>query len=256
MVVEVTEPVDDIVLDRPDEPLQVLVLLEGEPLGRIELPVAGGRVPAETIRAAIANEFASAILARYFARTAYAPLERRTESTGWSWWRGERLVARAEGKATNDSLVALAALHDAIGWETLVEALFPSAHPLVEAAWKSIDRLVESLRDHDDGRAHGMPRRRSIEVGDRLPAFVFGRRNVTVELRIGDTVVSSMEYVVGRAGIATGRALRGAVTDAAFTSLSRAVVREALIGVPLDATPLRERMARGRARADESARAR
>jgi hypothetical protein len=94
-----------------------------------------------------------------------------------------------------------------------------------------------------------MPRRRTVAVGAPSPAFIFGRRNVAVELRIGSTLVTSVEYVVGRAGIASGRALRDAVTAAAGASLYRAVVREALLGAPLDATSLPERLARGRARA-------
>ena len=253
MVVEVTAPLEDILLDRPALRLPLLVQMEGEPLGQVELPASEGLVRAEAISAAIANQFAWVILARYFARTAYASLERRSDSSGWSWWRGRRLVARVSGGTPDD---ALAALHDAIGWMTLIDTLWPAKHPILDAASSAIDRLAGLFRRNDDGREYGMPRARTIDVESRPSAFVFGRRNVAVDLRIGDLVVSSVEYVVGPAGIASGRALHAAAIDAAGASLTRAVVREALIGSPLDATPLRERLARGRARAMESARAR
>jgi hypothetical protein len=246
MVVEVTEPFDDIVLDRPVERLQIEARLEGELLGLVELPTTEGRVRADAVRASIADRFAWIILARYFARTAYARLDRRADTEGWSWWRGGRLVARVRAGSADDALVAL---HDAIGWTTLLEALWPAKHPLLDGASRTIDRLAAVVRRHDDGREHGMPRRRTVAVGARSPAFILGRRNVAVELRIGSAVVTSVEYVVGPAGIASGRALRDAVTAAAGASLYRAVVREALLGAPLDATSLPERLARGRARA-------
>ncbi|MEO8560624.1 MAG: hypothetical protein ABI601_01025 [bacterium] len=253
-MIEVTEPLEDILLDRPALRVQILVRLEGEPLGQVELPASEGLLRAEVIRASIADQFAWVLLARYFARTAYAPLQRRSESTGWSWWNGGRLVARVNAGTPEDD--PLAALHDAIGWKTLIDALWPAEHPLVVATSSAVDRIAGLVRGTDDGREHGMPRSYVIDVGSRLPAFVFGRRNVAVDLRIGDVVVSSVEYVVGPAGIASGRALRTAVIEGAGPSLARAVVREAVIGMPLDATPLRERLARGRARALESARAR
>jgi hypothetical protein len=85
-----------------------------------------------------------------------------------------------------------------------------------------------------------------LELGAPGPRLTLGTRNIAAELRVGDTVVSSVEYVVGPSGIATGRALRRALTDAAGMALCRAVVRDALLGAPLDRVPLRERIALAR----------
>jgi hypothetical protein len=214
-------------------------------VGVVEIPASDGEVRADTIRDAIATRYGWHVLGRYFERTAYVELERRQEGDAWSWWRGDTLVARARADSSAEALVAL---HDAIGWETLLAELSPREHPLVERAWTTLDRVASRLRGEDDGRERGMPRRRVFELGERATGVVLGARNVAVELRAANTVVASTEYVVGRAGIVSGRALRNAATEAADATLLRVVVREALIGAPLDRTPLRERLARVRSR--------
>ncbi|HEV7991507.1 MAG TPA: hypothetical protein VGP25_06750 [Gemmatimonadaceae bacterium] len=202
MLVEVTEPFDDIVLDASSGPRQIHAQLQGEPLGTIEVEVSDGRVSADAIRAAVAEQFAPIVLARY-------------------------LTLR--GVSNSDALA---------------DELWPRAHPLADALGGVIDAVAALARRNDDGRRRGMPRRLVIDVGGRIPAFVLGRRNVRIELRLGDAVASSVEYVVGPAGIASGHALRAAAIDASAASLERVVVREALLGLPLDRTPLRERLAR------------
>jgi len=119
--------------------------------------------------------------------------------------------------------------------------------PLVRPLWsQALDRMTALLRGDDDGRERGMPRRHVVELGEPTRRVVLGARNVAVELRAANSVVGSTEFVVGRAGIVSGRALRTAATDAADTALLRVVVREALLGAPLDRTPLLERLARVR----------
>jgi glycosyltransferase involved in cell wall biosynthesis len=242
-VIELTAPVDDVTLAPGVERLQLLATLEGEMLGAIELPVTGERVTAGAIREALAERFAWIVLGRFFERTAYADLEVRAEGDGWTWWRGRERVAHVRARGPDE---ARAALHDAIGWTTFLDALRGPVNPLVEGAQRAIDRLTAGVRRGDDGRTRGMPRRVVVEVGEPGPRLTLGARNIAAELRVAGTVVSSVEFVVGPAGIATGRALRIALTDAAGMALCRAVVRDALLGAPLDRTPLRERLARAR----------
>ena len=242
-IIELTEPITDVTCTSDVERLQLLARIEGDVLGAIELPVMNGRVTATVIRDAIAERFAWIVLGRYFERTRYADLESRPDESGWSWWRGRQLVARVHASTPQE---ARRALHDAIGWRTLRDELRDPAHPIVEAAERAIDRVVSALRRSDDGRTHGMPRRMVFELGARGPRLTLGSRNIAAELRIAGETVSSMEYVVGPARVATARAIRAALIDAAGMPLCRVVVRELLLGAPLDAVPLRERIARRR----------
>ena len=116
----------------------------------------------------------------------------------------------------------------------------------MDGVQRAIDRLASHVRGSDDGRTRGMPRRIVLDAGAVNPRVVFGARNIEVQLRVAGALVSSAEYVVGPIGIATGRALRTAATDAAGMTLCRAVVRHALLGAPLGGASLRERLGRVR----------
>jgi glycosyltransferase involved in cell wall biosynthesis len=241
--IELTEPIDDVALAPDVERLHLLATLEGDLLGAIELPVAEGRVTHAAIRDALAERFAWTVLGRYFERTSYADLELRPDGGGWSWWRGRQRVAHVRARGPDE---ARTALHDAIGWRTFLDELRGPVNPLVDRALGAIDRFASGLRQGDDGRTRGMPRRVALEAGEPGRRLVFGTRNIAAELRVSGAVVSEVEYVVGPTGIATERALRAALTDAAGMALCRAVVRDALLGAPLDRTSLRERIARAR----------
>lgn len=65
-----------------------------------------------------------------------------------------------------------------------------------------------------------------------MPRFVFGTRNVVVELRVAGLVLGSTEVVVGTLGVVSGRALRTASLAAAGPALVRAVVGALVIGAP------------------------
>ncbi|HEU4722579.1 MAG TPA: hypothetical protein VFS59_14560 [Gemmatimonadaceae bacterium] len=67
-IVNVAAPIDDIRVDAATESVQLRVQLGEEVLGTIELTPIEGRVSAYAIRAAVAEEWADRVLARYFAR--------------------------------------------------------------------------------------------------------------------------------------------------------------------------------------------
>lgn len=67
-IVNVAAPIDDIRVDAGTESVQLRVQLGEEVLGTIELTPIEGRVSAYAIRAAVAEEWADRVLARYLAR--------------------------------------------------------------------------------------------------------------------------------------------------------------------------------------------
>src|SRR5438093_7660284 len=72
---EVTAPIEDLVLPDLLERLWCDVTVAGEPLGSLQLPVCDGVVPACVLKDAIADQFGWAILGRFFADSIYPTLQ-------------------------------------------------------------------------------------------------------------------------------------------------------------------------------------
>lgn len=72
--IELTAPIPDLPVPAPAERLQIAAMLDGEGLGSVELPVAGGTVPAALLADALADRFAWALLGRSLARHGREPL--------------------------------------------------------------------------------------------------------------------------------------------------------------------------------------
>jgi glycosyl transferase family 2 len=154
---------------------------------------------------------------------------RQAIADAYAW----RILGRVFDRTVNGELRA-----------TLVDQLWAPDPVLVTWAMRVIDRIAASIRGNDDGRHRGMPRPLVVEVGRRVPWFTFGARNIAAELRVANVPVAATEIVVGRARVLTAKTLRAALTGVAGDALARVVVRELLLGVPFDRTPLRERLAR------------
>ena len=67
-IVDAAAPIEDLVVDAGAETVQLRVQLEGDVLGAIELAPMERRVSAHAIRAAVAEQWADRVLARYLAR--------------------------------------------------------------------------------------------------------------------------------------------------------------------------------------------
>jgi hypothetical protein len=67
-IVDVAKPIEDLHVDLATTAVQLRVLLERDVLGTVELTPIEGRVSALAIRAAVAEEWADQVLARYLAR--------------------------------------------------------------------------------------------------------------------------------------------------------------------------------------------
>jgi len=116
---------------------------------------------------------------------------------------------------------------------SLATALWEADHPLVAWLADAIDRLAAGVRGPDDGRHRGPARAMVLEAGHRVPAFVFGRRNIAAELRVAGRRAGSVEVAVGALGVISGRAMRAAVCEASAPALARIVVRDLLLGAPM-----------------------
>lgn len=124
---------------------------------------------------------------------------------------------------------------------SLADMLWEPDHLLFKHFANAIDRIAAGVRG-DDGRHRGPPRTIVVEAGHPLPAFTFGTRNITAELRVAGRRAGSTEVIVGRLGVVSRRALRAALCKASAPALARIVVRDLLLGAPLfGGRPLHER---------------
>jgi peptidoglycan/xylan/chitin deacetylase (PgdA/CDA1 family)/GT2 family glycosyltransferase len=71
--IELTRPIADLQVPAPAERLNISATLEGEEIGTVELPVAGGTAPARLLADALADRFAWTVLGRFFARQGKGP---------------------------------------------------------------------------------------------------------------------------------------------------------------------------------------
>lgn len=116
-----------------------------------------------------------------------------------------------------------AADHDAIGWDTLLRE-----------AWE------ETQSDHDAVRRDG---RILLEISTPLPRLSLSDAELPVEVLVGGASAGVFRLTSDQ--LESPQATRGAVNDLLGYELCRLVVREALLGRPLGAPSLRERLKAG-----------
>ena len=128
---------------------------------------------------------------------------------------------------------------------TLATALWERDNSLLVLLADVVDQVAAGVRGSDDGRRRGPPRTMTVEAGQPLPPFIFGRSNIVAELRVAGRRAGSTEIVVGRLGVVSRRALRAALCEASGPALTRIVVRDLVLGAPLaGGPPLHERSGR------------
>ena len=225
--VEVTARLADLSFPREVELACLSILVEGSPIGEVELPVCDGCLPAGVIADAIAAEHGWTILWRFFQRTLYPGLEHSVRRGEARLWEGEALTTRE--------------WHDRIGWPVFLQELW--GEPGWSPEWfYSPPPEVEETSDPlpvTEGWT-------TIEVSRPLPHLVSpeilpeeGEGTAAVALAVGGVVIGGVKVPVP----IRAADLRAALTRAGGFELCRAAVREALIGRPLDGPPLRQRLA-------------
>jgi peptidoglycan/xylan/chitin deacetylase (PgdA/CDA1 family) len=226
---EATEPISELLVTPPTEVVRLRVLVEGEPLAELELPVCDGRVDAGVLADAAADELAWTLLGRFFERTLYPKLEVLREDGGWAVWRREVRLG-----AVDEPEPSARAWHDRLGWALFLQEIW--GRPEWPEAW-----FYEPPDDAADSApvlvAEGSWL--EVEVSEALPALDGEGPDLDLELAVGGVSIGRLA-VPPRLGPAP---LRARLTTAAGFELCRTAVREGLLGSRLDGPPLRARLA-------------
>jgi hypothetical protein len=224
--IELTRPIDSVEPGEGCHRLYCEFLLEGVSLGRLELPVSDGVVPAGTLADSVAAEHGWRILGVFLARTIYPGLHVSLLRKG----RVRRGVvpvgpAPTPGTSRNDPT-----FHDLVGWSVFLQELW--GKPRWPEAWF-----------YRSGSAPHDP-----------PSVPTGRELMQFEVSESDRWIATTDPVlvtVGGAPLlaatlpARYRARIGAVTTQGGYELCRLAVREGLLGQSLDGGPtLRARLSR------------
>jgi peptidoglycan/xylan/chitin deacetylase (PgdA/CDA1 family)/GT2 family glycosyltransferase len=201
--VEVTEPVEDVVAPGCER-LVCDVLVEGEFLDTLELPVCDGRVPGPVLADAIADELFWPLLKAFFERT-------------------------VPGYPAED--------HDRVGWEVMLQELWDRPEWSIEQFYNPETADVPA-----GGRAPAaVPP--VVEISDDLPSFVTSEPWLELVATVGGSPLGTVA-VGARASRVSTQAVRSAIMFAGGVEIARAAVRAGLIGRPLSSGPsLRGRLA-------------
>ena len=238
--VEVTAPIPDLRPPAGVERVRCRLMLEGLPLGLLDLPVCDGIIPSDVLADAIAADHAWAILGRFFERTLYPTLRLERTPQGVALWRRERCLGECPGVDPSAKNV-WQAVHTRLGWTVFLQEV-----------WGQPDWLGAQFYQP----APGVPppasvsrwRVQAVEVSTPLPATL----PVTTAWllpTVGGVPLGLVPLVAGLRHRPDLAQIRSAITTATAFELCTAAVREALIGRPLTAAPasLRERLQRAAA---------
>ncbi|WP_373506779.1 glycosyltransferase [Thiocapsa sp.] len=266
--VEITRPLGDLVLAEPVERLLARVMLAGEYLGDLELPVCDGQVPGSVLTDAIAARFCWPILGRFFAENVYcvwsdpdASTEEQAASVLPSTREGsvagllDRIIRRVSstadrrhGERSSEGMGSEGVgkdtkawarrpeFHDRFGWETLLREL-----------WNRYDWTAGQFYDPEQPEA---PARSAIatdgairlELSEALPDVEVDTDDLTAVITLWGSVLGLVRVRAAH-GLVRASDLRVGVLRESGIELCRVAVREGLMGRPLkDGSGLRERL--------------
>ncbi|MEO8047509.1 MAG: polysaccharide deacetylase family protein, partial [Nitrospirota bacterium] len=220
---EITKPILDILPPSEVDRLQCMVVLEGVPLGSIELPVCDGLVSSYVLVDAIAAEFAWPILGRFFQRTVYREIEVRKEPQGVSIWRAG--VCLADRFADSDHGV-FQLIHERAGWTIFLQELW-GRPDWPQARFYEPQREGPSTRRCDNGGWC------TIDVIEDIPDLEVFSQELHVVLTVGGSAIGVVTVPVTENTV-NASMLRPTLTIAGGFELCRTAVREGLIGRPMD----------------------
>jgi glycosyltransferase involved in cell wall biosynthesis len=204
--VDVCKTVENFHLPATAERFIGFVYLKERLLGKMELPVFDGFLPAWLIKDAIAEKFSWKILEYYFARTIYVSLE------------GESL-----SKDNN-----LTELHDRTGWKFFLQEV-----------WNRPDWTEEMFYDKNAKERRGSQvidlasDFLQVEISEELPDVRTKASMLRIIYSAGGINIGSTSVAV-QDGRASAQMIRAAINLSSSFELCIAVVREALIGEDVD----------------------
>ncbi len=231
--VEVTEPIEAITAPAGVERLHCNVLVHGERIGSVLLPVIDGTVSARVLADAIAAAHAWPILGAFFTATKYAELEWARTPDGLSLLLAGVPLMTAMPDA---EVVAPGALHDLVGWTLLLQEVWGA--PGVPS-----DDFYTGCGAMDPGASApiALPADPVVEISAELPPWRTGALAL-VEVRAGG-VPMGLVPIESHDGLISPVRLRAAITTEAGFELCRVVVREAVLGRPFTGGRIRPRLA-------------
>lgn len=221
--IELTRPIRSIEPGAGCERLYCELSLDGESLGRLDLPVSDGEVPAEAIADAVAAVHAWRILGVFFARTIYPGLHLSVIPRG-RVRRGLVSVGPAPlpGTSRDDP-----AFHDLVGWCVFLQELW--GKPRWPQSW-----FYRS--------ASAPPESNAAPVGRDLGQFEVSESDRWARTREPVLVTVGGAPLLA-ATLPSRRAARiAAITTQGGYELCRLAVREGLLGQPLAGPNLRARL--------------
>jgi peptidoglycan/xylan/chitin deacetylase (PgdA/CDA1 family) len=241
VLIEITDPILDLVPPAPVERLHCVVEVEGRRLGTIELPICDGRVLAWVLADALAARFAWVIVGRFFARTIYRSLRVEQDSAGISIWRGSLCLAH---EPPGTKLAFWKKVHDLIGWTIFLQELWGREE------WPSEQFYDPHMLDAAPRREHTGDTWLTLDLADDLCDIEVADPSLDLAISVGKSIIGTLT-IPSDQGVVRAQSIRAAVMSATGMELCRAVVREGLIGCPFKGSdPLRARLAAAARRAD------
>lgn len=208
---------------------RIAVTYDGAIIGELSLPVCDDVVPAAVLADAIAGRFAWPILGRYFAAAVYPGLTILPAGQGQSVMRGKVHIADLPpGISSNDT-----AFHDEAGWAIFLQEVWGRPEWPKDAFYEPVRALK-----HPTVTAPEVV----LEVGGDCPGFTGLAAAANVRVQIAG-LVSGWLWLETDGGELGADRLAASATQALGYDLCRLVVREALLGEPLDGRRLTERLA-------------
>lgn len=196
--VEVTQPISDIEIPQIFDRLYCTVQLEGVKLGIVELPVCDGMVAGAVLVDAIAAKFAWPILQRFFQYRTWESIRQLSESSL------SKLHRKIEGK---DFLQEI--------WDGCDDDSNPQLR---------INKL--SIISHSQDLI-------VVEISEELPSIQVDFAEIDVLVKVGGVPIGIVTVAV-EDNLVSAEKLRSAIIQNTNFELCVAVVREALLGKPLD----------------------
>jgi peptidoglycan/xylan/chitin deacetylase (PgdA/CDA1 family)/2-polyprenyl-3-methyl-5-hydroxy-6-metoxy-1,4-benzoquinol methylase len=228
VIIEITEPIPDIIIPARVERILCTLFIQGEYLGTLSLPACDEVVPSYILSDAIARDFAWQILGHFFRHTVYKDL--RIESL----WKNERILA---GKFPEDNCEFWSQLHDRIGWTVFLQEI-----------WALPDWSGWQFYDPHNENGNAIRRRvedwLAIELSEDLPDLEIFGKELNVLFSVGGIALGIVKIPAEKKFVCA-QEIRSRLIKACGFELCRAAVREGLLGKTIsDPISIRDRLAK------------
>lgn len=228
VTVEVTEPIQDLHIDGEAGRVSCQVLMEGQPIGSLHLPVCDGVVPAAVLADRIASEFPWNLLERHLDESVYGELASSRTPTAWIGRKVTLSLGRLFPRRRKDfESWALASIH----WVAFLKELFATeTAPALQASGEPV----------------------VVEISEPIPDVSTSEAQLRVALTFGGVPIGALNLDVHRQRVSAAT-IRREITAACGFELVHLAVREVLVGRPVDASrSIRDSLQRNARRAREA----